>query len=143
MRIFGCGVIAVLLLGCGDVHELSASHDADAIMALELELTNLLERGALDEYARHLTADYALTTSQGEFITREQALASWRTRGPGYKMTPSEMRVRVYGNCAILTARVVGPNGGPGDRITKTFVRINGQWLLAALHSSQVAEPGR
>ena len=63
--------------------------------------------------------------------------------GPGYKMSPSEMRVRVYGNTAILTARVVGPDGGQGDRIAKTFVRINGEWLLAALHSSQIAEPPR
>jgi hypothetical protein len=53
------------------------------------------------------------------------------------------MRVRVYGNTAILTARVVGPDGGQGDRIAKTFVRINGEWLLAALHSSQIAEPPR
>ncbi|HEY8051672.1 MAG TPA: hypothetical protein VIE42_02580 [Steroidobacteraceae bacterium] len=39
---------------------MNTSRDADAIIALELQLTGLLERGAFDEYARHLTPDYAL-----------------------------------------------------------------------------------
>jgi len=132
--------MALLLLGSVNAQQLNTSRDADAIIALELKLTDLLERGAFEEYAEHLTSDYALTTSQGELITRDQALASWRARGPGYKMTPSQMHVRVYGNTAILTARVVGPSGGAGDRITKTFVRTHGKWLLAALHSSQITD---
>ncbi len=143
MRILCCGVMALLLLGSVNAQGRDASRDTETIIALELELTGLLERGAFDEYARHLAPDYALTTPQGELISRDQALASWRARGPGYKMTPSQMHVRIYGNAAILTARVVGPNGGAGDRITKTFVRAHGKWLLAALHSSQIAEEPR
>ena len=30
---------------------------------------------------------------------------------------------------------------GQVERITKTFVRQQGQWLLAALHSSGISEP--
>jgi hypothetical protein len=144
MRVLISGVMALLLLGSVSAQQLKTSHDVDAIIALELKLTDLLARGALDEYAGYLAPDYALTTSQGALITRDQALAFWRARGPGYKMTPSQMHVRVYGNTAILTALVVGPSGGAGDRITKIFVRAHGKWLLAALHSSQVAdEPGK
>lgn len=142
MRVLCCGMLAaVLLLGSVHAQEVTASRDADAIIALELKLTDLLERSALDEYTNHLTPDYAPTTPDGHLITRDEALASWRSHGPGYKMIPSDMRVRVKGDTAILTARVLGPDGGPGTRITKTFVRINGSWLLAALHSSQIAEP--
>lgn len=143
MRTFVCSMLVVLLLGCAHVQEHGSSHDKDAILALELELCGLLERGALDEYAGHLTPDYALTTAQGELQTREQALAFCRKLGPGYKMTPDQMLVRVYGNTAILTARVVGPNGGAGDHMTKTFVRINGRWLLAALHWSEITSSAK
>jgi len=136
-----CAFLSILLLAPVHAQEMNAASESKAIIALELELCSLLERGAFDEYATHITPDYALTTLQGEFLTREEALASWRAIGSGYKMTPSEMRVRVYGNTAILTARVVGPSGGSGDRITKTFVRSKGKWLLAALHASQIAEP--
>jgi hypothetical protein len=135
------GLISVLALATAGAREVTAPRVTNEIIALELQLCGLLERGAFDEYATHITQDYTLTTPQGQFLTREEALASWRSIGPGYKMTPSEMRVRVYGNTAILTARVVGPTGGSGDRITKTFVRIKGKWLLAALHVSDIAEP--
>ncbi len=140
MRIL-CSLIAIFLLASVHAQETSAPGEAKAIIALELELTRLLERGAIDEYASHLTPDYALTTLQGQLMPREEALAFWRAKGPGYKMTPSEMQVRVYGNTAILRARVLGPEGGAGDRITKTFVRVKGKWLLAALHVSRIAGP--
>ena len=134
--ILTCGLVALLSLGSVTAQNKSA--DADAIVSLELKLTDLLERGAWDEYAGHLTPDYALTTREGQFLSREQALASWRARGPGFKMTPSQMQVRVYDNTAILTARIANPNGA--DRITKTFVRVGGKWLLAALHVSQIID---
>lgn len=138
MRIL-CSLMLTFLLASAHAQDKQASSEADAIIALEMALTRLLERGALDEYASHLTPDYALTTPQGQVISRESALSYWRAQGPGYKMIPSEMHVRVYGNAAILSARVVGPQGGAGDRITKTFVRMKGKWLLAALHVSQIA----
>jgi hypothetical protein len=120
--------------------EKGAPGDAKAIIALELELTDLLARGAFDEYASHLAPGYVLTTEQGQVLTRSEALAGWRARGPGDRMTPSEMHVRVYGDTAILSARVVGTDSSTPDRITKTFVRINGKWMLAALHVSQIAQ---
>jgi hypothetical protein len=140
MRIL-CSLICLFLVTGVHAQEMSASGESRAIIALELKLTNLIEHGAIEEYASHLAPDYTLTTPEGQVINREGALAFWRAQGPGYKMTPTEMHVRVYGNTAILSARVVGPSGGAGDRITKTFVRIKGKWLLAALHVSQIAEP--
>ena len=114
----------------------SASTDSAAIVALEFQLNTLLARGAIDEYARHLTPDYARTTSRGDLESREEALAAWRARTPGPEATPTDLWVRVYGDAAVLTGRVIGPGGGAGIRITKTFVRVNGEWLLAALHGS-------
>ena len=141
IRVLTFGFVGLYSLGT--VLAQHTSHDADAIIALELKLTDLLERGAWDEYARHLTPDYALTTFQGQLLTRDQALGWWRAQGPGTTMTPSEMRVRIYGNTAILTARVANSKEGAA-RITKTFVRIDGKWLLAALHVSLIAEvPGK
>src|SRR5258708_30731675 len=138
MRILWCCVAVLFLFGCAHMRETNTSEDVNAIIALELQLTDLLERGAIDENERHLAPDYGLTTSDGELLNRDQALAFWRDRGPGLKLTPSQMQVRVYNASALLTARVVGPDGGSGDRITKTFVRIKGSWFLAALHSSHI-----
>jgi hypothetical protein len=117
-----------------------ASADSAAIVALELELTRLLAAGRVDEYATHLMPDYARTTKQGILEHRDEALASWRARGAGDFVQPSELWVRVYGDAAVLTGVVGGADtSAPRTRITKTFVRWRGRWMLAALHGSDVA----
>ena len=118
-----------------------ASADSAAIVALELEMSRLLTGGQVQEYATHLTADYARTTRQGTLERRDAALASWLARGAGSVMRPTDLWVRVYGDAAVLTGVVEGADpSGPRSRITKTFVRQLGQWWLAALHSSGIAE---
>jgi hypothetical protein len=81
----------------------TASADSAAIVALELEMSRLLAAGRVDEYATHLTSDYARTTRQGILERRDAAPASWRARGPGGLMRPAELWVRVYGDAAVLT----------------------------------------
>jgi hypothetical protein len=117
-----------------------ASADSAAIVALELELSRLLAEGRIDEYASHLTSDYARTTARGVLEGREVALASWRARGPGGSGHPVDLWVRVYGDAAVLTGAVGGADpAAPRTRITKTFVRQQGKWRLAALHGSAIA----
>ena len=56
-------------------------------------------------------------------------------------MKPRELWVRVYGDAAVLTGTVGGADtSGPAIRITKTFVRQQGHWLLAALHGSDLKQ---
>ena len=118
-----------------------ASTDSAAIVALEVEMTRLLAARRVDEYATHLTSDYARTTRQGTLERRDAALASWRARRASGLMRPSELWVRVYGDAAVLTGVVAGADpSAPRTRITKTFVRWQGRWVLAALHSSAIAQ---
>ena len=116
-----------------------ASADSAAIVALELEMSQLLVQGRIDEYATHLTSDYARTTRQGTLEGRNAALASWRARGPTGPTQPVDLWVRVYGDAAVLTGAIAGRDtSAPQMRITKTFVRQRGRWLLAALHGSEI-----
>lgn len=140
--------LIIASLACAwPAHAQTASADSSAIVALELEMTELLSAQRIDEYATHLTPDYARTTQQGRLEQRDVALASWRargqrTRGAGPSAPPTDLWVRVYGDAAVLTGAVGGTAGGPPrTRITKTFVRQHGRWLLAALHGSTIAEP--
>ena len=134
--------VALILSGLALARPLlgqSASADSAAIVALELEMSRLLMAGRIDEYATHLTADYARTTRQGKLERRDAALASWRSRGAAGPMHPTDLWVRVYGDAAVLTGTVPGGDSSrPGIRITKTFVRQQGRWLLAALHGSDI-----
>ena len=137
------GVLIIASLAFAQTaHGQRASADSAAIVALEFEMSRLLTAGRFDEYATHLASDYARTTQQGRLEHRDAALANWRTRGAGGSMHPLDLWVRVYGDAAVLTGAVAGADTtGPRIRITKTFVRRQGKWLLAALHSSGVAQP--
>ena len=116
-----------------------APGDSAAVVALELEMSRLLVEGRIDEYATHLTSDYARTTRQGTLERRDAALASWRARGPTGPAQPVDLWVRVYGDAAVLTGAIAGADtSAPRIRITKTFVRRHGRWLLAALHGSEI-----
>lgn len=118
-----------------------ASADSAAIVALEFEMTRLLSEGRIDEYATHLAGDYARTTREGRLERRDVALASWRARGMSGPAHPVDLWVRVYGDAAILTAAIAGADTtAPRIRITKTFVRQQGQWRLAALHGSDIPQ---
>lgn len=104
-------------------------------------MSRLLPPGQIDEYATHLTSDYARTTRRGALERRDVALASWRARGAGGVRRPTDLWVRVDGDAAVLTGVVTGAEtSGPRSRITKTFVRQQAEWRLAALHSSDISE---
>lgn len=137
------GVVTALTVMASPVFaQARPSADSAAIVRLELELTHLLETGQFDRYAEHLTDDYALTAGDGQLLSRSEALAQWRARGPGTRMSPRGMWVRLYGDAAVLTAEV-GVAGGPDcprNRITKLFVRQGQHWRLAALHSSCIGD---
>ncbi len=45
-------------------------------------MARLLAAGQVDEYATHLTSDYARTTRQGRLERRDAALAAWQARHP-------------------------------------------------------------
>ena len=127
------GAIAVGL-GASGLHGQATATDSAAIVALELEMSRLLMAGRIDEYATHLAPDYARTTRHGTVERRDAALASWRSRGATGPMQPVDLWVRVYGDAAVLTGAVAGADtDAPTIRITKTFVRRDGRWLLAAL----------
>jgi hypothetical protein len=52
-------------------------------------MSRLLAAGQVEEYATHLTADYARTTRQGTLERPDVGLASWRARGAGSAMRPT------------------------------------------------------
>ena len=148
------GIIYVMALTLGGaasgVAQASAaardSAVAEEIRKLEFRLADLLRTGAFDEYEEHLTSNYVRTTD-GRIQTREQVLAGFRAAPSGLvEMSPSDLEVRVHGDAAVLTGRLRTVREEDGrtipseSRFTKTFVREDGRWRLAALHGSPMGE---
>lgn len=70
---------------------------------------------------------------------------SGRMKFPHY--ATSEVRVRVYGDAAVVTGHLErtrtlnGKEISDDWRFTKTYVRENGKWRVVSFHASEAAKP--
>ena len=69
-------------------------------------MSRLLVQGRIDEYAKHLTTEYARTRRQDLVGGRDAALASWRAQAPTGPTRPLDLWVRVYWDAAVLTGAI-------------------------------------
>ncbi|HEX5653826.1 MAG TPA: nuclear transport factor 2 family protein [Chitinophagaceae bacterium] len=118
----------------------------EQIKRLEFTLAGLLERGEIDAYSGYLTEDYIRISANGEIATKEQVLQGFRkSSGKGNtKMYPHDLKVHVYGETAILHAKLdLEIKSGDtttkrSSLITKVFIKRNGSWFMASLQGTAV-----
>lgn len=99
------------------------------------------------ELDRLLADDLTYTHSTGAVETKAQFLAAISAPTIRYRsIEPSERRVRVYGDAAVITgAAAVQVTSGGQDlalrmRFTAVYVRRAGAWKLAAWQSTRLPE---
>jgi hypothetical protein len=81
-----------------------ASADSAAIVALEFEMSRLLVAGQVEEYATHLTADYARTTRQGTLERRDVAQHKHLEDSPCLRIEVQSGALSCYQSCSLLAA---------------------------------------
>jgi ketosteroid isomerase-like protein len=112
------------------------------IQQLEFFLAGLLEKGDLDTYAGYLTDDYVRIAANGTVSTKQEIIEGLKKSSSQLKMMPHDLKVRIYGNTAILRA-ILDLETRSGDTvskrssiITKIFIRRNGRWYMASLQGT-------
>ena len=129
--------LIVLALWClpASAQTTGVSANADVIAVadiknLEQRLCRLLVDRRYHEYALYLADDYVRTSASGEVETKQQVLDTFKLQKTVLlSMLPDDMKVRVYGDAAILTLRLTTQvQSGEGieaqiSRLTKTFDR--------------------
>jgi hypothetical protein len=90
--------------------------------------------------------DLIVTMSDMSVLTKTKAIGLLRSahmKFPRYET--SDIRVRVYGDAAVVTGRlqrtrsVSGQNVDDDWRFTKVYIRRAGKWLVVAWHASTSA----
>ncbi len=122
--------------------------------SVEKELIKL-EDGCNDAYVkvdvafldRILADDYTDTDQNGIVSTKTQDIADLKSGD--FKLTScvcDDYKVRVYGNAAVVTARLTmkaqykGQDVSGAYRLTDTWVKRSGRWQCVATHLSKIAE---
>jgi uncharacterized protein (TIGR02246 family) len=120
----------------------------DEIKQLEQERNQALLRGDAAALARMTSDDYTFINQRGELRTKAEIVSGFKSGTYKYEARQiSDLRVRVYGNTAIVTGRatqkgVENTKDYSGEnRFTRVYVKQEGRWVSVALQVTSVAKP--
>jgi ketosteroid isomerase-like protein len=118
---------------------------SQALMKLENDWAKAGLAGDAAGLEKLLTPDFVYTNQDGEMATRAEMVAGVKSGSTKYDtFTVGDMKVRVYGDAAVVTgkASIKGKeNGKPIDemlRFTDTWVKQGGQWVCAATQVTRI-----
>ncbi len=123
-----------------------AADDGEELRRLDKEISVATWTGDSVWFEEHLADDYMLITPNGATKNKRDVIRELLP--PGLKMEPYEpsgVQVRLYGDAAVVTGRMlqrflVGGIRYANDlRYTDVYVKRKGKWTLVTAHVSAVA----
>jgi hypothetical protein len=148
-------VVSVACLSMAAIGELAAPAStpdsitsAAEIERLERERQDAFVRGDLEALDRATASDYTTINGAGKLSTKPQMMKNLR-RGATKVLSVElrDMKVRLYGNTAVLTGDYRDVNVREGVQrtthalFTRIFVKSNDQWMAVAYQQTPVIEP--
>lgn len=155
MRSIVCA-LSILLLAVFEAREAPGSVRADQNPAAEEEIRSLefkLIRQILSgdsAYGNSLAEDYVLIGSDGTAHTKAEMMARFVAQSPGNRiesMRPSDLRIRIYGDTAVmnfdlnLVEVVNGRRIASYAKATKVFIKRNGRWCMVNNQGTSLPTP--
>ena len=138
------GSSALVMSVAGPVSAIqSPDEDRQTVAAIDVAFQAAVKRRDLATMDRILHDDFVLALGDGQTLTKAQLLA--RERHVTYEQQdedPGTQTVRVYGDTAVVTARLwlkgVGPNGAFDRRLwfSDTYIRTESGWRYAFAQAS-------
>ena len=119
------------------------SADIAELTRLEQVWNDAYVHGNVEPLEQLLADDLIVTMTDMSVLSKAQSiglLRSGRLKFPRYET--SDIRIRVYGDAAVVTGRlqrtrtVNGTNVDDDWRFTKVYIRRSGKWQVVAWHAS-------
>jgi ketosteroid isomerase-like protein len=139
--------VAVLLFGVAILANTQAESVEQELMKLENEWAKSQVKPDFAFMERILADDYTWTEPTGEVLSKADEIAALRSgESQAESVINDEMKVRVYGDAAVVAGRTTYKatvDGKPYTgqlRWTDTWVKITGRWQCVAGHGSRIAQ---
>jgi len=135
-------VFAVLLSSA------SAQDAAEQLKKLEIDRAAAVVKGDVAMLDKHTSDDYVLITMNGRMSGKAQMLDGFKSGQS--KLTAddlSDLKVRVYGNAAVVTGKadVKGTLGGQDATgqvlFTRVYVKKDGRWQSVSFQQTRISNP--
>jgi ketosteroid isomerase-like protein len=107
----------------------------EELLKLEKQFTEAIVGNDPETIERFVTDDWIIIDADGGIIDKERFLAVIKSGALTHEMMESDdVRVRVYGDSAVVTAltrtkgKFMGQEFTTRERSTDVFVKLNGRW---------------
>jgi ketosteroid isomerase-like protein len=125
----------------------AAQGTEDEIKKLETDRAAAVIKGDMAMVEKQTSDDYTLINPNGQMSDKAQMLDAFKSGKSKISMNEiSDMKVRIYGNTAIVTGKsnVKGVMGGKDVNgpvmFTRVYVKKGGHWQSVALQQTRVSE---
>jgi ketosteroid isomerase-like protein len=119
----------------------------EELITIEKEWAQAFVKNDAEAIARYMADDWTIIGPDGNVIDRDRFLGVIRSGMLTHEVMKSDdMKTRVYGDVAVVTARSTSKgkfNGQPfseAERSSDVFVKQKGQWKCVLTHLTRIAE---
>ena len=151
-------LLGALLVAAAATHPLAATgvyvrvgqSDAEiekAVRQMEADFAAALVKGDTSALEAMTAKDYVFINSGGAVVPREMIISDLKSGRLKYHAHDlDDVRVRVYGQTAVVTARVAlkatfaGQDISGTYRHTRVYTASGGKWRLVSAHATRVAQ---
>jgi ketosteroid isomerase-like protein len=144
MKLPSLAVVLTLFIPCLS----TAQSVEEQLKKLEMQWDDAGVKKDAAVYDRLLADDFTLTGPNGHLVTKAQFTAELKSGEDTVSSSAlSDMKVRVYGDTAVVTyvekakETFKGQDVSGTSRWTDTWVKRGGSWQCVASHGSKVAHP--
>jgi ketosteroid isomerase-like protein len=125
-----------------------AQSDEEQLKKLETDRAAAVVKGDVATLEKQTSDDYTLINMNGQMSGKPQMVNAFKTGQTKHTSDElSDMKVRVYGNTAVITGKadVKGTLGGKDATgqimFTRVYVKKGGQWQSVAFQQTRVPNP--
>ena len=121
-------------------------HQAGAVREVEARqraYLDVIRKRDLEAIGQFFADDYTYTSENGVFMTKAQRLEAIKTNPRPASIDFKDLKVRVYGDTAVVTGRVMSEASPDGQAINNrtmwVWVKQGGTWRLVAVQGTRNA----
>jgi ketosteroid isomerase-like protein len=136
-------IVASATLALSQMSGKDTSADEARIRTLNEESGEAQVKRDIAALDRMLADDFILTRANGVVANKAENLADVQSGDRSFaSYTSDDVRVRLYGDAAVVTGRVTSTGTYKGQdfsgrfRYTKMFIKRDGQWRIVAWHAT-------
>ena len=124
-----------------------AQNTEDEIKKLEMDRAAAVVKGDMAMVEKQTSDDYTLINADGQMASRQQMIDAFKSGKSKLSMNDlSDMKVRVYGNTAVVTGKskvkgmMAGKDATGSVIYTRVYVKKDGHWQSVALQQTRISE---